>query len=219
MLDEQEKTKTTEKIHVTPQGCIALIIMLCMFSGMFKSIEGPLSFLRVLDINNLIGSFGSIAEGATFIGKGGTGARDGFLFALTLIPGMVFSMGLIEVFTKMGVMQAFQKTFTPILRPLLGIPGACGLAFVNAMNSSDVASNLTRDLYNDGYITDDERTVFIAYQYAGSAPIGNMIATQSALLPIALWAMGPMILLIIFCKLLGANMVRIILKMQKRKGA
>lgn len=55
--------------------------------------------------------------------------------------------------------------------------------------------------------------------YPGSAPIGNMISTQAAVLPIAVMAMGPMILLVIFCKLVGANIVRLIVMRNKKKNA
>ena len=157
--------------------------------------------------------------GISFCGSGGAGARDGFMFALSLAPGCIFSMGLIEVFSKMGVMEAFQKVFTPILRPLLGLPGSCGLAFVNSLNGSDIAAVLTKELYDNGQITDDERTIFVSFMYPGSAPIGNMISTQAAVLPIAVMAMGPMILLVIFCKLVGANIVRLIVMRGKKKNA
>ena len=196
-----------EKIKVSPQGWLALVIMLCMFSGFFANMEGPLQFLRVLDLNTLIGSFGTIGDtGANFMGSGGASARDGFMFALSLAPGCIFSMGLIEV-------------FTPILRPLLGLPGSCGLAFVNSLNGSDIAAVLTKELYDNGQITDDERTIFVSFMYPGSAPIGNMISTQAAVLPIAVIARGPMILLVIFCKLVGANIVRLIVMRGKKKNA
>ena len=46
-----------------------------------------------------------------------------------------------------------------------------------------------------------------------------MISTQAAVLPIAVMAMGPMILLVIFCKLVGANIVRLIVMRGKKKNA
>lgn len=172
-----------EKIKVSPQGWLALVIMLCMFSGFFANMEGPLQFLRVLDLNTLIGSFGTIGDTEPTSWAAARRRRDGFMFALSLAPGCIFSMGLIEVFSKMGVMEAFQKVFTPILRPLLGLPGSCGLAFVNSLNGSDIAAVLTKELYDNGQITDDERTIFVSFMYPGSAPIGNMISTQAAVLP------------------------------------
>lgn len=219
MIQIEKEEKSNVKFTVKPQGWIALILMLCMFSGLFAQMDGALSFLRVLDLNTLIGSFGKIGDtGNTFMGAGGIGARNGFMFALSLAPSAVFAMGLIEVFTAMGVLDAFRKLFTPILRPLLGLPGTAGLALVNSLNGSDVAALLTRKLYDDGEITDDERTIFVAFQYPGSAPIGNMIATQAALLPITVLAMGPLILVILICKLIGANLVRLYLKSSKNKN-
>jgi len=73
---------------------------------------------------------------------------------------------------------------------------------------------MTKELVESGDMTDDERTIFVAYQYAGSAVILNTIHTQAPLLPIALMAVGPIILIEIFCKLLGANMIRLYIKMK-----
>ena len=78
---------------------------------------------------------------------------------------------------------------------------------------------LTKELYDNGQITDDERTILVSFMYPGSAPIGNMISTQAAVLPIAVLAMGPLILLVIFCKLVGANIVRLIVMPGKKKNA
>lgn len=218
MAEKQAVKEEKVKIHVTPKAWIAFIVMLMMFSGLFRKIEGPFSFLKVFDLNSLIGSFGLIGDtGKNFMGSGGTGARDGFMFALSLAPGCVFAMGLIEVFTEMGVMDAFQKVFTPLLKPLLGLPGAAGLALVNSLNGSDIAAALTIQLYNDGLITDDERTVFVAFMYPASAPIGNMISTQAALHPIMLLAMGPIILMLIVIKIIGANVMRLIIKVNNAK--
>ncbi|MDO5715524.1 MAG: hypothetical protein Q4P25_02995, partial [Tissierellia bacterium] len=68
---------------VSWKGWIALILLIIMFSGIFQHAEGP---LKALDLSNLIGQFGTIYEGEIFKGSGGNGARDGFLFTLTLIP-------------------------------------------------------------------------------------------------------------------------------------
>ncbi|HBF4231370.1 TPA: hypothetical protein KON36_002905, partial [Clostridioides difficile] len=148
----------------------------------------------------------------------GTGAKDGFLFALTLIPTVCFAVGLIDVVESMGGMKAASKIFNPLLRPLLGIPGIAGIAFVSSFTSSDVASIMTKELFESGEITDDERTIFVAYQYAGSAVILNTINTQAPLLPIALLALGPIILIEIFCKILGANLVRLIIGVRNKKN-
>ncbi len=135
-----------------------------------------------------------------------------------MIPTVCFAVGLIDVVESMGGMKAASKIFNPLLRPLLGIPGIAGIAFVSSFTSSDVASIMTKELFESGEITDDERTIFVAYQYAGSAVILNTINTQAPLLPIALLALGPIILIEIFCKILGANLVRLIIGVRNKKN-
>ena len=103
------------------------------------------------------------------------------------------------------------------LRPLLGIPGKCGIAFISSFTGSDVAAVMTRDLYEEGSITDDERTIFVAYQYAGSACINNTITGGAPLVAISPVALGPCILIMVFCKIIGANIVRIILRLSGKK--
>ena len=137
--------------------------------------------------------------------------------ALSLIPAISFAVAIIDVVTQLGAIDAGVKLFTPLLRPLLGLPGACGVAFVSTFTSSDVGSVMTRDLYNEGKLTEKERAIFTAYQYAGSAVVLNTMNTQAALLPIILFAAGPVIVVLFFCKVLGANLVRLILTLEEKK--
>lgn len=203
----------TNKVGI--KGWLALLVLCIMFSGVLKDVEGP---LKALDFSNLVGAWGKIGEsGQNFIGKGGTGAREGMMQALSLIPAIAFAVAIIDVVTQLGAMDAGVKVFTPLLRPLLGIPGECGIAFVSTFTSSDVGSVMTRDLYNEGKISEKERAIFTAYQYAGSAVVLNTINTQAALLPIILFATGPVIVVLFVCKLLGANLVRLILTLQEKK--
>ena len=202
---------------VTWKGWVALFILIIMFSGVFENAEGP---LKALDLSNLIGEFGTIGEGGNFRGTGGSGARDGFLFTLTLIPTTCLAVGLIDLVEHLGGLKAAAILFNPILRPLLGIPGIAGLAFVSSFTSSDIAAFMTKQLVEDGHMTDDERTVFVAYQYAGSAVVLNTNGTQAALLPIVLLPVGPLIVILWICKILGANLVRLIIKsINKKAGA
>lgn len=201
---------------ITLKAWISLFILIIVFSGLFQDAD---SFLKAFDFSNLTGKFGSIANGVHFQGKGGTGAREGFLFALTLIPTVCLAVGFIAVVEEMGAMRAATKFFNPLLRPLLGIPGSAGIAFVSSFTSSDVGSVMTRELYEDKLITDDERTIFVSYQYAGSAVILNTIGTQAALLPFSLIAVGPVILVLFICKVFGANLVRIYLNLKRKKAA
>lgn len=197
------------------KGWLALLVLCIMFSGILKNVDGP---LQALDFSNLVGSWGTIGEsGQNFIGKGGAGAREGMMQALSLIPAIAFAVAIIDVVTQLGAIDAGVKIFTPILRPVLGIPGECGIAFVSSFTSSDVGSVMTRDLYNEGKLTEKERAIFAAYQYAGSAVVLNTMNTQAALLPIILFAAGPVIVVLFFCKILGANLVRLVLTLEEKK--
>lgn len=200
---------------ITWKSWLALFTLIILFSGIFQKAEGP---LKALDLNNLIGQFGTIGEGGTFAGKGGTGARDGFLFTLTLIPTVCLAVGLIDLVEHFGGLYAAAKLFTPLLRPLFGIPGTAGLAFVSSFSSSDIGAFMTKQLVDNGHMTDDERTIFVAYQYAGSAVILNTFGTQAALLPIVVLPAGPIIVALWICKVIGANLVRLVIKTRNKKA-
>lgn len=195
---------------------IALIVLIMVLSGAFRTMDGP---LKVIDFTNLSGSFGRIGDtGANLIGKGGTGAKDGFMAGFNLIPPVMFFCGLLEVFKQLGAFEAGTILFTPLLRPLMGIPGNCGIAFISSFTGSDVAAVMTRDLYNNGEITDDERTIFATYQYAGSACINNTITGGAPLIAICPVALGIIIVIEVVCKLIGANIMRLILALKKKKA-
>ena len=89
---------------------------------------------------------------ASFRGSGGTGARDGFVFALTLLPALIFAIALIHVVEGYGGLKVAQKMLSPLLRPLLGIPGVCGLAMIANLQTTDAAAGMTKVLYEDGLV-------------------------------------------------------------------
>ncbi len=200
---------------ISLKGWISLILLIILFSGIFQNSGG---FLKAFDFSNLIGEFGKVYKDLDFVGKGGTGAKEGFLFTLTLLPTVCLAVGLIDVVESMGGMDAAAKLFNPLLRPLLGIPGAAGISFVASFTSSDIGAVMTKELVESGQMTDDERTAYVAYQYAGSAVVLNTINTQAPLLPIALITIGPIILIEMLCKIIGANLVRFVIKIRNRKN-
>ncbi|BDF68845.1 membrane protein [Oscillospiraceae bacterium] len=203
------------KPRVTVKNWIALIFLVVILSGIFQRSTGP---LQVLDFTNLSGKFGVIGDtGANFIGKGGSGAKDGFMAGLNLIPAVMFFCGLLNVFQELGAFEAASIVFNPILKPLMGIPGTAGVAFISSFTGSDVAAVMTKELVDNGEMTDEERTIFTSYQYAGSAVINNTITGGAPLLAISPIALGPIIVIQFVCKVIGANIVRIVLKVSGKK--
>jgi len=77
---------------------------------------------------------------------------------------------------------------------------------------------LTLELVEAGEITDKERTIYVSYQYAGSAVILNTIGTQAPLLPIIVLPVGAMIAVLWICKTVGANLMRLYLKYESKKS-
>lgn len=212
----EEKKKPPLKVGW--QGYAALIVAIILFSGIFSASQG---WLKVFDFNTLNGSFGKI-QGATqaldFRGAGGSGARDGFLFAFELIPAVILALGIVNVIDGLGGLRAAQKLMTPILKPLLGIPGVCMLATIANMQSTDAAAGMIKELVDDGEISDEERSISIAYQTSASAFITNYFSSGAAvfgfmLVPIIV----PMIVMVIF-KIIGANIMRLYLKSVCKKS-
>lgn len=204
----------TPEQKVTWRGWLALFFLIISFSGTLMSAPEP---WKAFDFQVLVGKFGQIAPGVDFVGKNGKGAKDGFLFALTLIPTLMLSLGLIKVAESVGALYAAEKIFRPLLRPLLGIPGIAGIAFISSFTSSDVGSVMTKSLHDDNHLTDNERTTFVAYQYAGSAPVTNTVGTGAPLLPISILPVGIIILVIFLVKIIGANCIRLFLHYQSKK--
>jgi nucleoside recognition membrane protein YjiH len=199
---------------VTWKGWLSLVILIIAFSGVFTKAEGP---VRALDFQVLTGEFGQVAKGIIFTGKGGVGAREGFMFALTLFPTLMFALGCIQVAESMGALRAAEKLFRPILLPFMGIPGATGLAFVSSFTSSDVGAVMTKGLVEEKMMTDDERAIFVSYQYAGSAVVTNTFGTGAALLPISVLPVGVIIGLIFVVKVMGANLMRLYVRWYNSK--
>ena len=203
-----------DEYKVTWKGWLSLAILVISLSGLLTKAAPP---WKAFDFMVLMGNFGEVSKGVIFAGKGGAGARDGFMFAITLIPTVMFALGIIQVAESLGALHAAEIIFRPLLRTMMGIPGVSGLAFVSSFTSSDVGAVMTKGLVEDKLMSDDERTIFVAYQYAGSACVANTFGTGGPLLPISVLPIGVIILLIFIVKVIGANLVRFYLKWETRK--
>lgn len=210
-MQERENTKASWK------GYVALIGAIIFFSGIFASPPSwAPEWTKVLDFTVLNGTFGgwetAAGKMASFRGAGGTGAKDGFLFALTLLPALIFAIALIRVVEGYGGLEVAQKLLTPLLRPLLGIPGICGLAIIANLQTTDAAAGMTKVMSENGDLTEAEKSIFCAYQISGSAPISNYFSSAIAIFPVLLVPVGLPLLVILIFKFIGGNIVRIYLK-------
>lgn len=218
------KPEEQKKVGIT--AYLALIFAIVFFSGIFAKATG---WLGMFDFTVLNGSFGKIiGEGGKafeFRGAGGFGAKDGFLFGFNLVPTVMFALAIVGVVEHLGALDAARQLLTPLLRPVLGIPGSAGLALIASLQSTDAGGGMTKLLYDSGEITDDERSIFAAFQFSAGGTITNYFATGAALFALAnadgsLAVTVPLILplVIVFAfKVFGANLMRFYLKSTSKK--
>ena len=192
----------------------ALVLTILFFSGAFADAPGA---LRCLDFSLLSGSFGRIAEEFTFLGRGGSGARYGFLFALSLVPGIMFALSVVEAAERMDALRAGQKLLTPLMRPLLGLPGSAALALISSLQSSDAGAAMTRSLADQGLITEKEKNLFAAFQFCSASSVTVYLSMGTALFPFLsvphLLPLG----VILFYKVAGTNLMRLYLHLVEKK--
>lgn len=217
-----------EENKVGPGAYFALAFAAVFFSGLL----GGQEWYGVFDFTTLNGAFGKVVsraslEGDTLVtatsafrGTGGNGAMDGFLFALGLIPAVMFALGMINVLEHYGALRAARKLLTPMLRPLLGLPGNTGLAMIGSLQSTDVGASLTRNLADEGQITEKEKDVFAMFQFSAGAMITNFFSSGAILFTLVAvdgtaavpTSIGACIMVMFTMKIVGANILRLILK-------
>ena len=213
-MSKQQK-ELHEKVHVGIGGYIALVLAVLFFSGLFQDAEGPIA---AFDFSNLCGAFGNLGtltEGSgtlaeNFRGTGGSGARDGFLFAITLLPPVMFALGVVKIVENYGGLRAAQNLLTPILRPLMGIPGICGLSMIASLQSTDACASMTRRLVETGDLTEKERIIYCGFQFSGGGILTNYFSSGAALFPflVDVSISIPLLLVFIF-KIFGTNLMRL----------
>ena len=196
-------------------GYVALVVVVLFFSGVFSECTGLMS---CLDFTVLNGSFGKIAENFTFIGKGGSGARHGFLFALSLIPGIMLALGVVEVAERLDALRAAQRLLTPLMRPLMGLPGIAGLALISSLQSSDAGAAMTRELSEKGLISEAEKVIFAAFQFSSGSSITVYLSMGLALFPYLSVSHLVPLGVILFYKIVGMNLMRLYLRMVTKKA-
>lgn len=207
---------------------IALIFAIVFFSGVCASTK----WWGVFDFTTMAGGWGKLVQTATIDdtgaiktvlgnlrGRGGSGAIDGFCFAFTLIPTVMFSIAMVTVFQFYGALDAARVVLTPILKPLMGIPGTTALAMINSMQSTDGGAALTRQLRDTGAITDKEAYIFATFQLTADAPIGNFLSSGAILFtlvaadgtPVVPVSLGLCLGIVLLGKVVAAEIMRLFL--------
>ena len=215
---------------------IALIFAIVFFSGLCKTNQ----WYGVFDFSTLDGGFGTIVSSVTqndagelvvkksnLRGIGGSGAKDGFLFAFTLVPTVMFALGILNIVEAYGALRAACELLTPLLRPLLGLPGAAGLALIASLQSADSGASITKDLVATGHLTDKEKAIFTMFQFSAGATITNFLSSGAVLFtfanddgtPVLPATIGLCLAVIFVMKIVGANMFRFYIAIFDKKGA
>ena len=211
MAEEQNNQKADEW-KAGPGAYIALFVAIIFFSGLLMKVAG-MKWLSAFDFTTLGGTFGTMKEPAksTFMGAGGVSARAGFLFALSLVPSVMLALAFLEIFTHYGAIRAAHKMLTPLLKPLLGIPGLTGLAMITDLQSTDAGAALTKELYDENQITKKELVVMSAWQYSGAGMISNYFSIGVALFTFLTVPVIIPLALMFVLKFVGAIFVRFVL--------
>lgn len=212
MYDDIKK-QSTAKVTVHWYGYVVLILTILFFSGIFASSD---SALKALDFTNISGSFGKLgtladeagALASDFRGTGGSGAKDAWLFSLTLFPAVMLALGIVKVVEHLDGLKAAQKLLTPILMPLMGIPGICGLTLIASLQSTDAGASMLNELSAAEMVDEKQKTIFAAFQFSAGATLTNYLSSCAALFPyLTVPILLPLVVVFAF-KILGANVMR-----------
>lgn len=216
--NKAQQSSDKEPIKIGVKAYISLIVAILFFSGLFLNVDG-FKWLSAFDFTTLGGFFGTMQhpEKNTFVGEGGISAKAGFLFALSLVPTVMLALGVLEIFTHYGAIRAAHKLLTPLLKPILGLPGLTGLALITDLQSTDAGAALTKELYDEKVIGKKELVIMGAWQYSGAGLINNYFAIGSAMFA---WLTVPVVIpliLMFIMKFVGAIFVRIALNVVYKK--
>ena len=218
MSEEKKEFRKPPKPLVPWTGYVAFVFAVIFFSGLLTGQKG---WFTAFDFNTVAGTFGTMKDAAkaTFMGQGGLGARDGFMFAVSLIPSVMCALGVVEIIDHLGGLKAAEKLLSPLLRPLLGIPGITGLAMVTSFQSTDAGAGMTRMLRETECITEKEKTIFAAFQFSAGGTITNYHAIGAALFSFLTVPIVVPLALMFVLKVVGANIMRSYLSWFAKKEA
>ena len=96
-------------------GTLSLICAIIFFGGFAKDFLGG-----IFDFSKLTGQFPEWLKTS-----GGTSAKGGFLFALTLVPSVMLALGFVAIFEHYSALVAASKWLRPVLDTYIEVPGKC----------------------------------------------------------------------------------------------
>ena len=139
----------------------------------------------------------------------------------------MFALAMITVLEHYGALRAARVLLTPILRPLLGLPGSCGLALITSLQSTDGAAALTRQLKDAGELNEAEVNIFCQFQYSADATITNFLSSGAVLFTLTAadgklavpTSIGVCLGLILVMKFVIANVMRLLMIRSTKKAA
>ena len=139
----------------------------------------------------------------------------------------MFALAMITVLEHYGALRAARVLLTPILRPLLGLPGSCGLALITSLQSTDGAAALTRQLKDAGELNEAEVNIFCQFQYSADATITNFLSSGAVLFTLTAadgklavpTSIGVCLGLILVMKFVIANVMRLLMIRSAKKAA
>lgn len=221
MSDVTTQNQSPEKVGFL--AYFVLIFACVFFSGVLASPE----WYGVFDFGTLKGTFGKVvtavgfdpefAKMGNFRGAGGTSAYDGFMFALTLFPAVMSAIAMVTVFEHYGALKAAAKLMTPLLRPVLGLPGVCVLSLIITMQAIDAGAAMTRNLEQTGQMTHIETLRSAAFQmtsggcltnfFSSGAVLFTLVAADGSHIPLT---MGLAFLIIYLCKYVNSFIMRML---------
>ncbi|ABN75013.1 cysteinyl-tRNA synthetase [Actinobacillus pleuropneumoniae] len=137
----------------------------------------------------------------------------------------MLALGFVAVFEHFGALLAASKWLSPILKPLMGIPGVCSISLIASTQSTDAGSSTTRFLRNENQISHKELLIFAAFQFSAGAFLTNFLSSFAPLLLITDKAGSVAPLSIAMClgiiflfKIFGANLMRLYVKKFVKEG-
>jgi len=160
-----KESSDTKKLVI---GTITLAIAIVFFGGFLQNTYG--------------GIFDSGQFPEWFKTGSGTSAKGGFLFALSLAPAVMLALGFVAIFEKYHALYAASRLLTPVLKPLIGIPGCCSISLIASTQSTDAGSSTAKFLRQDGLISHKELLIFAAFQFSAGAMITNFLSSFAPVL-------------------------------------